>query len=462
MKVKFCGAAQEVTGSSHLLTLDSGLTILLDCGLYQGGAEDMEGFNREWLFDPSTIDILIVSHAHIDHTGRIPKLIRDGFNGRIYSTHATRSLCSLMLMDSARIQEYDAKYARRKKLKDRSEPLYTTKDAKKALDLFEGLSFEHWHQIDDHVRIFLRDTGHILGSASVTLEIKENDEIKRFGFTGDIGRPNRPILKDPAPMPEVDYLISESTYGNKEHTSAPAELDEFLDIITKVCIENKGKLIIPAFSVGRTQEIVYMLDQLSTERSLPRISVYVDSPLAVNATEVFRIHPECFDDQLIEYMQEDPNPFGFDHLFYIRHAKDSKLINDINEPAIIISSSGMANAGRIRHHIFNNIKDEKNAVLIVGYCSPKTTGGRLRDGKKYIYIFGKNLEVKANVYIMDGFSAHADRLEIYDFIKNQQSNLKKLFLVHGTLDRQESFKGFLKERGFENTEIPALGQEFEL
>ena len=338
MKVKFCGAAQEVTGSSHLLTLDSGLTILLDCGLYQGGAEDMEGFNREWLFDPSTIDILIVSHAHIDHTGRIPKLIRDGFNGRIYSTHATRSLCSLMLMDSARIQEYDAKYARRKKLKDRSEPLYTTKDAKKALDLFEGLSFEHWHQIDDHVRIFLRDTGHILGSASVTLEIKENDEIKRFGFTGDIGRPNRPILKDPAPMPEVDYLISESTYGNKEHTSAPAELDEFLDIITKVCIENKGKLIIPAFSVGRTQEIVYMLDQLSTERSLPRISVYVDSPLAVNATEVFRIHPECFDDQLIEYMQEDPNPFGFDHLFYIRHAKDSKLINDINEPAIIISS----------------------------------------------------------------------------------------------------------------------------
>ncbi|MEM8908679.1 MAG: MBL fold metallo-hydrolase, partial [Bacteroidota bacterium] len=313
MELKFCGAAQQVTGSAHLITLDDGYTILLDCGLYQGRSKDMADFNSNWYFDPKQIDCLILSHAHIDHSGRVPKLVRDGFRGDIICTHATRSLCAIMLLDSAKIQERDAAYYNkrlaRKKRKSKGKkprsPLYTSEDIGPTMGQFVGIGYNRWHPVSDKVELLFRDAGHILGSANVTLKIKENGRTVRLGFTGDIGRPNRPILRDPQPMPAVDYLISESTYGDKDHDTAPAEIERFLRIITQTCLEKKGKLIIPAFSVGRTQEIVYMLDQLETAGRLPQIPVYVDSPLAVNATQVFGSHPECFDNNLNEYLLID-------------------------------------------------------------------------------------------------------------------------------------------------------------
>ncbi len=473
MKVKFCGAAQHVTGSAHLLTLDSGYTILLDCGLYQGRDKDMEDFNENWHFSPASIDCMILSHAHIDHSGRIPKLVKDGFSGDIICTHATRSLCAIMLLDSAKIQERDAEYENKRRLKKRRKggkklrkklatPLYTSKNVPPAMDLFVGMGYERWHRINDQVEVFFADAGHILGSASVTLRIKEGDQETLFGFTGDIGRPQRPILRDPQPMPEVDYLICESTYGHKDHLEKPAEADRFLEIIKRTCIEKKGKLLIPAFSVGRTQEIVYMLDQMETAGELPRIPVYVDSPLAVNATVVFGSHPECFDDDLNEYMLIDDNPFGFNRLSYIKEVAGSKALNASTEPCIVISSSGMMNAGRIRHHLFNNIDLPSTTLLIVGYCSPDTPGGQLRAGKETIKLFGEIKLVNADIEIMDSFSAHADRNEIVDFIANQKGRLKKIFLVHGELDRQEALKEWLAPHGFKDVEIPSLGKEFQL
>ena len=469
MKIKFCGAAREVTGSCHLITLDDNFRILLDCGLYQGGEEGesggegtpMKGFNEKWLFAPKDIDCLILSHAHIDHTGRVPKLVSDGFRGKIYATHATRDLCAIMLLDSARIQEYDAEYENKKKRQNEPEktPLYTVDDAREALKQFASYNYEQWFHVHPNVRVMYRDAGHILGSASVTLEIKENGRTIRFGFTGDIGRPHRPILGDPLPMPEVEYLICESTYGDREHESAPGEVDHFIRVVHHTCVEKKGKLIIPAFSVGRTQEIVYMLDQLASAGKLPRVPVYVDSPLAVNATEVFVNHPECFDKDLHDYMLEDDNPFGFNGLQYIRSVEGSKQINTMNKPCIVISASGMMNAGRIRHHLFNNIENQRNTFLIVGYCSPNTPGGRLRDGAKSLYVMGQNKQVLADIEVMDSFSAHGDRVEMLDFLQNQRTSVKKLWLVHGTTDRQEKWREYLMENGFGDVEIPGLGEE---
>ncbi|MEL6863573.1 MAG: MBL fold metallo-hydrolase [Bacteroidota bacterium] len=471
MKIKFCGAARQVTGSAHLLTLDDGYTILLDCGLYQGRSKDMVDFNSQWYFDPKSLDCLILSHAHIDHSGRIPKLVKDGYQGNIYCTHATRSLCAIMLLDSGKIQERDAEYynkrLRKKKKSHKARkqprvPLYTSEDATECMRNFVGVPYERWHRINDRVELLLRDTGHILGSASVTLRIKEGDQLVHFGFTGDIGRPDRPILRDPRPMPEVDYLICESTYGDKDHEGRPAEAERFLNIIKKTCVEKKGKLIIPAFSVGRTQEIVYMLDQLETAGKLPHIPVYVDSPLAVNATVIFGSHPECYDSDLHEYMLIDENPFGFNNLTYIRKVELSKALNHSNEPCIIISSSGMMNAGRVRHHLANNNDQAKNTILIVGYCSPDTPGGMLRNGIDRLKLFGEWKLVNAEIEVMDSFSAHGDRNEMLDFLRNQRLGLKTLFLVHGEWDKQENFKTLLNQNGFSRVEIPELAQEFDL
>ncbi|MCB9286062.1 MAG: MBL fold metallo-hydrolase [Lewinellaceae bacterium] len=467
MKIQFCGAAREVTGSAHLITLDDGFKILLDCGLYQGSSEDMSEFNEHWYFSPSEIGSLILSHAHIDHSGRIPKLVSDGFQGDIHCTFATRNLCAIMLLDSAKIQEMDVKYYNKRQLrrghKDRlKEPLYTTRDVEMAWNLFDGHGYNRWFRIHEKVEVLFQDAGHILGSASVTLRINEKGRTTMLGFTGDVGRPGRPILRDPVPMPQVDYLICESTYGDRDHEGAPNEMERFLKIILHTCIEKQGKLIIPAFSVGRTQEIVYMLDQLESSGKLPRIPVYVDSPLAVNATMIFGSHPECFDNELNEYLLTDDDPFGFNSLSYLRLAEDSKKLNYSQEPCIIISSSGMMNAGRVKHHLFHNIEDARNTFLIVGYCAPGTPGGALRDGAKQLRVFGEEKLVKAEVEMMDSFSAHAGRHELADFIGNQRNKLKKLFLVHGTLDKQEAFRDLLLENGFQGIEIPELGQEFEL
>ena len=468
MKVKFCGAAQFVTGSSHLITLDDGYKILLDCGLFQGKGRHIWEYNNNWNFTPADIDCLILSHAHIDHTGRVPKLVQDGFTGDIHCTHATRSLCTIMLLDSAKIQERDVEWhnkrilkKRRKDLSKIRKPLYTSEIVGPTLDLFIGYNYNRWHRINDKVSVLFKDAGHILGSSSVTLKITENGKERYVGFTGDIGRPDRPILRSPQQMPEVEYLICESTYGDKDHQLPPEQSEEFLEILKETCIEKKGKLVVPAFSVGRTQEIVYMLDKLESAGLLPKIPVYVDSPLAVNATMIFGQHPECFDNELNEYLLIDDNPFGFNDLNYIRDVKDSKALNDTDEPCVIISSSGMMNAGRVKHHLFNNIENEKNTFLIVGYCSPDTPGGMLREGVESIKLFGEWKMVKADVKIMDSFSAHGDRNEMHDFISNQK-DVKKIFLVHGELDRQEKWKSFLNDKGFKDVEIPAEGDEFDL
>lgn len=465
MTIKFCGAARAVTGSAHLITLDSGYQILLDCGLYQGNDDEMKSFNREWLFDPTQINCLILSHAHIDHSGRIPKLVKDGFNGTIHSTHATRSLCSIMLLDSAKIQERDAEYINKKLIRkgkkdELVEPLYTTNEVAETMRLFSSYNYDKWIPISPEVEVLFRDAGHILGSASVTLKITENGETKMFGFSGDVGRPDRPILRDPMPMPEVNYLICESTYGDRDHLSKPEENNRLVEVIRETCLEKKGKLIIPAFSIGRTQEIVYMLDRLESSGQLPHVPVYVDSPLAVNATMIFGAHPECFDSDLNEYMLVDENPFGFNNLTYVRSVELSKALNDSDEACIIISSSGMMNAGRIKHHTFHEIDNSRNTFLIVGYCAPHTPCGALRAGKDFLRIFGEYKPVKADIKIMDSFSAHADRQELKDFLQNQKKGLQKLFLVHGEYDAQQSFSNFLGKDGFQGVEIPTLGQEY--
>ncbi|MCP9236806.1 MBL fold metallo-hydrolase RNA specificity domain-containing protein [Lewinella sp. JB7] len=462
MKIQFCGAAREVTGSAHLITLDDGYRILLDCGLYQGRNEDMENFNQHFPFDPAGVDALVLSHAHIDHTGRVPKLVKDGFRGNIYATHATRSLCAILLLDSAFIQEKDAEYYN-KRNRDRREPLYVRADVKPTMDRFVGLPYGVWTDLRPGVEIQFRDAGHILGSASVTLRVKRQDgRTTTLGFTGDVGRPDRPILRDPHKLPDCDYLISESTYGDREHESPPNELDRFLQVIHNTCVRKKGKLLIPAFSVGRTQEIVYMLDQLESSGKLPRIPVFVDSPLAVNATTVFGAHPECYDSELQTYMLTDDNPFGFNDLTYTQSVEESKALNFLDGPAIIISASGMMNAGRSKHHLANTMGDPKNTIFIVGYCAPGTPGGKLRDGVEGMKLFGQYHELRADVVVMDSFSAHADRSELIHFLNGQQDTCQKVFLVHGTLDRMEALGEGLDRAGFREVDIPKLGDEVEL
>ncbi len=464
MKIQFCGAARQVTGSSHLVTLDSGYKILLDCGLFQGSYTEDLIANNEFLFNPAEIDCVVLSHAHMDHAGRLPKLVRDGFTGRIHSTHATRSLCAIMLLDGAFIQEKDAEFYNRKHENKRDDgefkprvALYNTQDVDKTMDFFLGYPYDQWHNICGGVRVMFTDAGHILGSACVTLEIEENGRKTILGFTGDIGRPARPILRDPVPMPECDFLICESTYGDKKHESLPQELERFISIIRKTLIDKRGKLIIPAFAIGRTQELVYLLDQAHNAHLLPQSKIYVDSPLALNATTVYGAHPECFDNELNKYLLIDKNPFGFNDLIYIREVEQSKALNSSKEPCIIISSSGMMNAGRVKHHLFNNIEDTKNTFLIVGYCSPDTPGGILRSGAQGLKLFGEYKKVKAEIEVMDSFSAHGDRDEMMSVLQNQKSRLKKLFLVHGEYDTQQAWREYLLENKFKNIEIPAKG-----
>ena len=471
MHIKFCGAARNVTGSSHLITLDNGYRILLDCGMFQGDRKNDAVSNSTWHFDPSTIDCLILSHAHIDHSGRIPKLVRDGFRGCIHSTHATRSLCSIMLLDSARIQERDAEWHNKRALKKSKkkrgngkkvtlrEPLYDAHDVTETMKLFKGYSYNQWHEIHKGIEVLFRDQGHILGSASITLRFTTNTGVKTVGFTGDIGRPDRPILRDPQPMPIVDYLICESTYGDKEHESKPEQSSKFLKILHDTCINKGGKLIIPAFSIGRTQELVFMMDRLASKGKLPKIPVYVDSPLAVNATHIYGAHPECFDNELHEYMLTDDDPFGFNSLKYVKSVELSKRLNESKEPMVVISASGMMNAGRIRHHMFHNLEDEKSTFLIVGYCSPQTAGGILKAGAKELKLMGEKLEVKASIESMDSFSAHADRKEMLESISHMKSDLKRLFLVHGEYDTQDKFAEYLGSNGFGKVSIPKLGKE---
>lgn len=465
MNIKFCGAAGTVTGSSHLLTLDDGTKVLLDCGLYQGSDKEFKDFNENWAFNPKEIDFLILSHAHIDHSGRIPKLVKDGFEGEIICTNATRNLAQIMLADSGHIQEREAEFAnkRRKEGAPKFEPLYTVKHAEKSMQHFVGIGYDKWHSVNREFSVLFTDAGHILGSACVSLKIRKGNDFIYFGFTGDIGRPERPLLRDPKPMPPMDFLICESTYGNRLHPDKDEEAKALLKIIQETCVDQKGKLLIPAFSIGRTQEIVYLLNKLEEEDKLPKIPVFVDSPLAISATNIFLMHPECFDDATRDLMVEDPNPLGFKGLKFTKKVEDSKALNHLKGPAIIISASGMMTAGRIRHHVFNEIENPNNTLLIVGFNAPRTLGRILADGVKKIKLYGKELDVNARVEIMNSFSAHGDQQEMLDFLENQdRKKLKKIFLVHGEEESQEVFKDKLLEKGFKNIIIPELEDSFEL
>jgi metallo-beta-lactamase family protein len=466
MKIQFWGAARTVTGSKHLITTANNKKILLDCGFFQGRGAESDGLNRHFGFDPASIDYLILSHAHIDHSGSIPNLVKQGFKGAIICTKATLDLCKIMLTDSAHIQENDVKYLNKRRMKLGQEPLkpiFTEKDVEKSMKLFVGTNYNLPYTVYEDLQVTFTDSGHILGSAGVNIELKENEKTTKLFFSGDIGRYGGSILRDPQPFPQADYIIGESTYGDRLHSDIIQTEQQLFDVIYNTCIHKKGKVIIPAFSLGRTQELVYALDIMSTKKMLPQINVYVDSPLSVNATSIMRNHPECFNEDILEYMKKDSNPFGFDNLNYIQDVIESKQLNERKEPCIIISASGMADAGRIKHHIKNNISDPKNTILIVGYAEPNSLGGKLRSKNKKVKIFGVEHEVKADVIVLDSYSAHGDYKEMIRYYECQDPvKVKQLFLVHGEYEVQLNFKEKLHEAGFLNITIPEQGDEIEL
>ncbi|QXD17071.1 MBL fold metallo-hydrolase [Rhodocaloribacter litoris] len=465
MKLTFYGAARTVTGSKHLVELDGGHRLLLDCGLFQGRRAEADHLNRHFPFDPAALDAVLLSHAHIDHAGLLPKLWKEGFRGRIYATHATYSLCSLMLLDSAYIQEKDAAFVNklhRKKGKPPVEPLYRVEEAEAVLEHFTGVSYRSPFVPVPGVEVEYRDAGHILGSATMVLTIRENGRTVRLGFTGDVGNPGRPILRDPQPMADCDVLISESTYGGEVHEPGARTKERLAEVITRTSGRG-GKVIIPAFAVGRTQEIVYALDQLWNEGRLPPIPVYVDSPLAVNATGIYAAHPECYDRDLRQYLLEDDDPFGFERLTYVRDVEKSKALNGQQVPMVIISASGMCEAGRILHHLRHNIEDPRNTVMIVGYCADHTLGKRIVERRPEVRIFGEPHALRAEVVVMNSLSAHADEPGLLDFIgRLDRDRLRRIFLVHGAPERQEAFKQALEARGYRDVVIPEYRESFEL
>lgn len=465
MKITFYGAARTVTGSKHLLTTDKGKNILLDCGLFQGEGHDTLPLNSHWGFDPRILDYVLVSHAHIDHTGLLPKLYKDGFKGKVYATAGTVALCEIMLLDSARIQESDLRYINKRKIEKHQkpiEPLYDEEDAKQVLDNFEILPHNGSRTIDDEITVTPTESGHILGSVALNLEIKRaSGDIVKLTFTGDIGRVDDAILKGPAPFPQADYIICESTYGNRLHKPQTNVEEKLLSVVQETCIKRGGKIVIPAFSIDRTQEIIYALDQLSHEGKLPAIDVFVDSPLSVKATNVMSKHKEYYNKEILDYISIDGNPFEFPRLHYVESADESKKINTLKQPCIIISASGMAEAGRVKHHIKNNVEDPKNTILLVGFASESSLAGRLKAGDPEVRIFGEFFKVNAQIDSMENFSAHADYNEMLKYLECQNPNkVKKMFLVHGEYDTQKDWADKLVNAGFLNIEIPKKGEEF--
>lgn len=432
MRIHFLGATKTTTGSMYLFEIN-GSRLLLECGLFQGSRDETMARNRNFPFDPKQVDAVVISHAHIDHSGNLPNLCARGYEGNIYCTFATRDLASVMLVDSAQIQRDDAAFVSKKRAKQGLppvEPLYTPQDAEKALRQFVGINYDRPFPILDGVSVTFRDAGHILGSAQVVLDISENGRKFRYLFSGDVGRGGDDILRDPAPVENVDYLQIESTYGGREH-APKANASEEVGRLVRSALDRKGKVIIPSFAVGRTQQIVYTLHQLTLANQMPRVPIYVDSPLSVNATEIFRLHPECFNESVYKFLNEKENPFGMENLTYIREAAFSKKLNDLKDPAIIISASGMAEAGRVRHHLKNNIGDPKNLVLFVGYCAEHTLGAQIIAGQNPVNIFGEPQEVRAQIASLDSFSGHADKNELRRYVEAISGDIKKIFTIHG-------------------------------
>lgn len=463
MKISFHGAARCVTGSKHLLTLSNGKKILLDCGLFQGMGKDTDVLNRHFGFNPQEIDIVVLSHAHIDHTGLLPKLVSEGFRGKIYCTPATKELASVLLEDSAQIQVDDVRYVNKRRALDGLpylKPLYTVEDAIEVRQYFKEIDYDVWTSIDENIDLLYSDAGHIIGSAVVNLSIKENGKQTNITFSGDVGRYRDVILRSPANFPPADIIILESTYGNSLHNLHKSTPDDLLKWIEKTCLEKKGKLIIPAFSVGRTQEILFALNQLELERRLPDLEYFVDSPLSIKATEIVKRYPEYFNRYIQKILTNDEDPFKFKGLKYIRSVDESKLLNFRNEPCVIISASGMAEAGRVKHHISNNIENSRNSILMTGYCEPNSLGARLLSGRKEVKIFGVVHEVHAEIGQIRSMSAHGDYEDLCQFLACQDpKSIRKLFLVHGEFPVQEDFRDRLQNKGFTDIEIPELHSE---
>jgi metallo-beta-lactamase family protein len=463
MKIAFHGAARTVTGSKHLLTLNNGRKILLDCGMFQGMGKETDALNRNFGFDAASVDYLILSHAHIDHSGLIPKLVKDGFRGRIFATPATKELGAIMLEDSAGIQESEARFINKKRAGEGQpyiEPLYNGDDVEMAIGLFETVEYGNWFTIAQGIEFCYTDAGHIIGSAAVHLKITEDNALTRITFSGDVGRYRDVILKSPETFPQADCIIIESTYGNSLHDEYNPTPDTLLQWILHTCGEKKGKLIIPAFSVGRTQEILYALNQLSLEKRLPHFDYFVDSPLSGNATRVIRNYPQYFNARIQKVLEHDDDPFDFPGLKFVETVEESKLLNFRREPCVIISASGMAEAGRVKHHISNNIENSRNTILLTGYCEPRSLGGRLKQKPKEVSIFGQLHEVNAEIAEMRSMSAHGDYDDLCQFLACQDAKqVKKLFLVHGEYEVQQDFKTRLLRKGFTDVEVPDMHYE---
>ncbi len=471
MKVQFWGAARTVTGSMHLVEA-GGRRVLLDCGLYQGKREEAYRSNSKLPFDAAGLDAVILSHAHIDHSGNLPSLIRAGFRGRIFATPATRDLCAYMLQDSARIQAGDVAHVNRRRERGGEapfHPLYDEQDVVETLRAFTTVDCDRPFEPVPGVAARFVDAGHILGAASVALDLVEGGRVVRLVFSGDIGRPNQPILREPEVIADADYLIMESTYGDRDHEGSGEAKATLARVIQETCLDRHGTLLIPAFAVGRTQEIAYRLNQLWEEGALPPIPVFVDSPLAVSATEVFRLHPECFDAEMRAALasDDDHDALGFTHLRYIRETEQSKALNTLDGPAVIISASGMCEGGRILHHLKHRIEDPRATVLFVGFQAEETLGRYLLEGRNPVKIFGEPHVVRARVQKIDGYSAHADRRELLDWAARTRDLapggvIRRAFLVHGEPPAQLALAAALREQGYAQVEVPERGQTFEL
>ena len=464
MKLSFHGAARTVTGTKHLLTLDNENKYLLDCGMFQGMGAVTESLNSEFGFDPKDITCLFLSHAHIDHSGLIPKLVKEGFAGKIYSTQATKDLAEILMYDSAEIQVYESENVNKKTISASDcEPLYTVEDVVAAMALFEPIIYNEWVKADDYVELMFSNAGHLIGSAAINLKVTENSKTTAITFSGDVGRYRSALLQSPAEFPQADYVILESTYGDKMHDIAFSTIENLEKWIKRVCIQKGGKLIIPAFSVGRTQEILYSLNQLELEHRLPELSYFVDSPLSTKATEVIKSYKDDYNERLQNILKIDEDPFHFKGLKYVETVEESRQLVNYKDPCVIISSSGTADAGRVKHHIFNAIDGEANAVLMSGYCQTTSLGGQLLNGARKVEIFGDPREVLAEVGQIKSLSAHGDTDDLCRFIGCQDAEkVKGVFLVHGEYLVQQELSARLNRKGFEKVEMPSMHQEFEL
>lgn len=464
MRISFHGAAHTVTGSQHLIEVN-GSRLLLDCGLFQGRRADTYKRNLTFRFNPRDIDAVILSHAHIDHSGNLPNLVKQGFEGNIFATRATADLASLMVADSAYIQESDAEFVNKKRTQrgeEPIEPLYTEADAEKVVTLFKGIENGVAFQPIAGVTAKFFEAGHILGAAGISLDIEENGKKTRLIFSGDIGRNNIPLLPDPVFPESADYMIMESTYGDKLHNDPELAFTEFRDVVKRT-LQRGGKLIVPAFAVGRTQELVYDLNRMMSNGDVKSVPVFVDSPLAVKATQVFKNHPECFDEETRKFVMESRHPaLDFKNLTYIQSVEESKALNERTDSMIIISASGMAETGRILHHIKNNIENPNNTICIVSWQAPDTLGRRLADREPQIRIFGDVYERKCDIATIGGLSGHAGQDLLVKYAMGVKDSVKQIFLVHGEEKQAMTLKGLLKDRKLDQVHYPDLHESVDL